>query len=69
MPYSRTCVVSHCDWKPVPHISQWPQEMLNGTTTRSPGAMSVTSDPTASTIPMGSWPRMSPGSMNAPRTS
>ena len=31
-------------------MKQWPQEMLNGTTTRSPTAMFVTADPTASTI-------------------
>ena len=42
------------------HMTQWPQEMLNGITTRSPGAMWVTSPPTASTMPIGSWPRMSP---------
>ena len=29
-------------------------------TTRSPGAILVMSAPTSSTIPMGSWPRMSP---------
>ena len=43
------------------HMKQWPQEMLNGITTRSPGVICVTSAPTSSTMPIGSWPRMSPG--------
>src|SRR4051812_5579513 len=43
--------------------------MLNGTATRSPGASWWTSEPTASTMPIGSWPRMSPGPMKAPSTS
>jgi hypothetical protein len=43
--------------------------MLNGMTTRSPGLMWVTSAPTSSTMPIGSCPRMSPGSMYIPRTS
>jgi hypothetical protein len=38
-----------------------PQEMLNGTTTRSPGLMWVTAEPTSSTTPIGSCPRTSPG--------
>src|SRR5687767_8828512 len=38
--------------------------MLNGITTRSPTAICCTSSPTATTRPMGSWPRMSPGTMN-----
>ena len=42
---------------------QEPQEMVNGTTTRSPFFKLVTPEPTSSTIPMGSWPRMSPFSM------
>src|SRR5215211_1963748 len=37
-----------------------PQEMLNGITTRSPGRTCVTSAPASSTMPIGSWPRMSP---------
>ena len=48
------------------HIQQCPQEMLNGITTRSPALMWLTSAPTSSTMPIGSWPRMSPSSMNAP---
>ena len=51
------------------HMKQCPQEMLNGTTTRSPTARSVTSAPTSSTMPIGSWPRMSPGVMKGPSTS
>ena len=47
-------------------MKQCPQEMLNGITTRSPGLMCVTSAPTSSTMPIGSWPRMSPASRNAP---
>src|SRR5215212_8665649 len=43
--------------------------MLNGITTRSPLAIWLTSEPISSTIPIGSWPRMSPSSMNGPRTS
>jgi hypothetical protein len=50
-------------------MKQCPQEMLKGTTTRSPGLMCSTSEPTSSTIPIGSWPRMSPGFMNGPMTS
>src|SRR3954465_2437436 len=34
-----------------------PQEMVNGTTTRSPFLSLVTADPTSSTIPIGSCPR------------
>jgi hypothetical protein len=51
------------------HIQQWPQEMLKGITTRSPGLMWVTCGPTSSTIPIGSWPMMSPGVMYMPSTS
>ena len=36
------------------HIQQCPQEMLNGITTRSPGEMCSTSEPTSSTTPIGS---------------
>src|SRR5699024_160388 len=50
-------------------MRQCPQETWKGTTTRSPGFREVTADPTSSTTPMGSWPRMSPGFMNGPRTS
>ena len=63
MPCSRTCVVSHWDWSCRSHMKQCPHEMLNGSTTRSPGLTLVTSEPTSSTIPIGSCPRMSPSSM------
>src|SRR6476660_1665796 len=66
---SRTCVVSHCDCKPLVHMKQCPQEMLNGMTTLSPTAMSVTSAPTSRTMPIGSWPSTSPGFMYGPSTS
>src|SRR3954452_16869021 len=46
-----------------------PHEMLNGITTRSPGLICVTSEPTSSTMPIGSCPRMSPSSMYGPSTS
>ena len=65
----RTWVVSHwansCCW----HIQQCPHEMLNGITTRSPGCIWLTSEPTSSTMPIGSWPRMSPFSRNGPNSS
>ena len=50
-------------------MKQWPQEIWNGITTRSPTASRDTSEPTSSTIPIGSCPRMSPACMNAPRVS
>jgi hypothetical protein len=50
-------------------MKQCPHEIWNGMTTRSPGARFVTALPTSSTIPIGSWPRMSPSPMNGPRTS
>src|SRR4051812_8707145 len=50
-------------------MKQCPQQMLNGITTRSPAVRSLTSLPISSTTPMASWPRMSPGLMNAPSTS
>ena len=43
---------------------QWPQAMLNGTTTRSPIDRLGTPAPTASTVPIGSWPSTSPAVMN-----
>ena len=63
-----TWVVSHWDCSPRVHIQHEPQEMLKGTTTRSPGRMCVTPAPTSSTIPMGSCPSTSPASRNAPST-
>src|SRR3954453_6532406 len=49
-------------------MKQWPHEIWNGMTTRSPTLQFVTSGPTASTIPIGSWPRMSPSPLNGPIT-
>src|SRR4051794_35983622 len=69
MPWSRTWVVSHWVWSPCSHMKQCPQEIWNGTTTRSPGAISVTSLPTSSTVPIGSCPSTSPSPMNGPITS
>lgn len=42
---------------------QSPQEMVNGTTTRSPFFSFVTPRPTSTTMPMGSWPSTSPFSI------
>jgi hypothetical protein len=50
-------------------MKQLPQAMLNGITTRSPRRMPVTAAPTSSTMPIGSWPRMSPSPMKGPSTS
>ena len=50
-------------------MKQWPQEIWNGITTRSPTASRDTFEPTSSTTPIGSCPRMSPAFMNAPRVS
>src|SRR2546430_14524911 len=43
--------------------------MLNGMTTRSPVRRLVIAGPTSSTMPIGSWPRMSPSVMKGPSTS
>ncbi len=40
-----------------------PHEIVNGTTTRSPFFRFLTSLPTSTTSPIGSWPTMSPGSI------
>ena len=64
MPWSRTWVVSHCVCSPCVHIQQCPQQIWNGITTRSPTCRSPVSGPTSSTMPIGSWPRMSPSPMN-----
>lgn len=69
MPSALTWVVSHWVGRPVRHIQQLPQAIWNGTTTRSPAWRSGTPAPTSSTMPMGSWPRMSPGVMNGVSTS
>ena len=62
-------MVSHWDWRPWPHIQQCPQAIVNGITTRSPGAIWETSAPTSSTMPIGSWPSTSPLLRNGPSTS
>lgn len=69
MPSPVHWVVSHWVGSPVRHIQQAPQAIWNGTTTRSPADRSGTPAPTFSTMPMGSWPRMSPGVMNGVSTS
>ena len=56
------------DWSQSENNSCWqnqqlPQEIVNGTTTRSPGLRLVTALPTSSTMPIGSWPRTSPFSI------
>ena len=56
-------VVSHAAYSSSSQKKHSPQEMVKGTTTRSPTCSSVTSGPTSSTIPMNSWPRMSPSFM------
>ena len=40
-----------------------PQEIVNGTTTRSPFFSFLTSLPTSTTTPIGSWPSTSPASI------
>ena len=46
-----------------------PQEIWNGTTTTSPGAKALTSDPTAATSPTHSWPSLiGPGIGASPST-
>ena len=47
-------------------MKQEPHAMLNGITTVSPGAICLTSAPTSSTTPIGSWPMMSPSFMTGP---
>src|SRR3954454_3384307 len=68
-PYSRTWVVSHCVYSCWSHMKQAPHDTWNGMTTRSPRLRAVISEPTSSTTPIASWPRMSPRSRNAPRVS
>ena len=46
------------------HIQHDPQLMLKGTTTRSPTCSVSTAGPTSRTMPIGSWPTMSPAVMN-----
>ena len=69
IPWSRTWVVSHWVGRPCVHMKQCPQQIWKGITTRSPTFRSPASGPTSSTMPIGSWPRMSPSPMNGPRVS
>src|SRR3954447_21827110 len=64
MPWSRTCVVSHWVNSCWAHIQQCPQEIWKGIATRSPTFRSPHSEPTSTTWPMFSWPRMLPTPMN-----
>ena len=59
-------IADHALASPHGHMKQWPQAMVKGMTTRSPGSRLVTSEPTSSTMPIGSWPRMSPSSKKGP---
>src|SRR5829696_2226340 len=51
---------SHSEKSPFWHDQQPPQEIGNGTTTRSPTFRFVTPPPFSTTSPMNSWPMMSP---------
>jgi hypothetical protein len=66
---SRTWVVSHCVYSSSLHMKQCPQDIWNGMTTRSPAWTLVMPEPTSSTMPIGSWPMMSPSVMKGPSTS
>ncbi len=52
--------LSHSDQRSRWQYQQFPHEMSNGTTTRSPLRRLVTPRPTSSTIPMNSCPITSP---------
>src|SRR3954447_2110612 len=54
---------SHNENKPSSQKLQFPQEMGNGTTTRSPLFRFFTALPTSTTSPINSCPRMSPCSI------
>src|SRR4051794_13866151 len=55
--------VSHSEKRPRVQNQHVPQEMVNGTTTRSPTLRFLTPLPTSATIPIGSCPRISPSFM------
>jgi hypothetical protein len=57
-------VVSQAANRALLQKKHWPQAMVKGTTTRSPFFRRVTPLPVSSTMPMNSWPRMSPDSMS-----
>src|SRR3954471_573135 len=62
-------VLSQQDVSPFWQNQQLPHAIVNGTTTRIPFLIRLTSDPTSTTSPMNSCPRMSPGlsaGMNLP---
>ena len=56
-------VLSQSDQRVLRQKRQLPQAMVKGMTTRSPRFSFLTSGPTSSTMPMNSWPRMSPASI------
>src|SRR5215212_10962235 len=64
--YGLVLVLSQQLHKPLLQNQQAPHAIGNGTTTRSPTFTLdlSTSGPTSSTMPIGSWPMMSPGFMN-----
>src|SRR4051794_21237580 len=55
--------LSQSDHIPLEQYQQFPQEIGNGTTTRSPFRTLVTAEPTSTTSPMNSCPRISPSRM------
>ena len=69
MSNSRTWVVSHWDMQALVAHEAVPAGDVEGDHHAVARAMWSTSEPTSSTTPIGSWPRMSPGSMNGPSTS
>ena len=50
------CVAKQYQGRPRRHARHSPHTARQFRTTKSPGARSVTSDPTASTTPAASWP-------------
>jgi hypothetical protein len=50
-------------------MKQLPHATWKGMTTRSPGESSVTPEPTSSTMPIDSCPRIEPSSMSGPKIS
>jgi hypothetical protein len=55
--------VSHSENNPRSQKKHLPQEMVNGTTTRSPTLSFFTPGPTSTTTPIGSCPSTSPFSI------
>src|SRR6478672_7518744 len=47
-------------WPPLQYW-QRPHEVMHETSTRSPGSIVVTAEPTSTTVPTASWPRIVPG--------